>query len=178
MKIFAYMLEASVSCSRVSSALSLAIVFLARVKLFLWNCTKTDPRSQQSPLPSPLYYKLQIQPTHSHSDLAHRWSCGRAWAWLGLISPKSNSTLPPPPSMSCQCASWLEGRWSPYSCKNLAIRCLQSQLSPLPRPMLSTLIHFPTMEFKPNGWGVERPKQVPAFKYNWPCWLEGRQCMP
>ena len=128
MKIFAFMQVASVSCSRMSSALSLAIVFLARIKWFLRNCTKTYPRSRQSPSPNYKYPHPHPHPhPHNHSDLAHRWSCSRAWA--------------------CQSAGQLEGSWSSSSSKNLAIRCLQCQLSPLPKPMLLTLNHLPAMEF-------------------------------
>ena len=50
----------------------------------------------------------------------HKLPVSRSWG--GLLSP------PPPPSMSCQSAGWLEGRWYPSSSKNLAISCLQCQL--------------------------------------------------
>ena len=51
----------------------------------------------------------------------HKLPVSRSWG--GLLSP------PPPPSMSCQSAGWLEGRWYPSSSKNLAISCLQCQLN-------------------------------------------------
>ena len=61
--------------------------------------------------------------------------------WFSLVEPQrvtqtsclkimrgSSFSPPPPPSMSCQSAGWLEGRWYPSSSKNLAISCLQCQL--------------------------------------------------
>ena len=73
MKIFAFMQVASVSCSRMSSALSLAIVFLARIKWFLRNCTKTYPRSRQSPSPNYKYPHPHPHP-QSAGQLEGSWS--------------------------------------------------------------------------------------------------------
>ena len=89
---------ASVSCNRVSSALPLAILFLGRVKFFPPKLHQNIPKITAKSLTQAPYirnYKYHHPHPYSHSDLAHRWSCGRPWAWLWLISPKSSSTPPP-----------------------------------------------------------------------------------